>query len=282
MHHDTLSARRIASPVDNSLTSIVIFGASGRMGARIGALALMDPSFDLRGCVVREGSARIGASIAPPEHAPPAPASALGTRPHADATRLETAKNIEKRAVSAHVVIDFSSDAGAAESIAIAERLNAALLVGTTALSPRSIDALKSASRSRAVLVAPNTSLGIAVLSVLLTRACTALGPDYHCSIVESHHAAKKDAPSGTALRLAHAAREAGHTLRDDQILAMRGGDVIGEHTIRFAGPGEYIELTHRATSRDLFARGALHAAAWLKGKPPGWHTMQDVLALPG
>ena len=290
MHHDTLSARRIASPVDNSFTSIVIFGASGRMGARIGALALLDPAFDLRGCVVRDGSSRVGESIALPEGAPQSravdattlPGGAHPAREGAAELHLETAKNIGKTAISAHAVIDFSSDAGVPESIALAERLSAALLVGTTALSARSLDALKGASRSRAVLVAPNTSLGVAVLSVLVTQACKHLGPDYHCSIVEAHHAAKKDAPSGTALRLASAARQAGHALRDDQILSMRGGDVIGEHTIRFAGPGECIELMHRATSRDLFARGALHAAAWLKGKPAGWYTMQDVLALPG
>ncbi len=282
MHHDTLSARRIASPVDNSFTSIVIFGASGRMGARIAALALMDSSLDLRGCVVRDGSTRIGTPVALPDGASAAHSGAPNARSGADVLRLENAKTIEKKAVSAHVVIDFSSDAGVLESIAMAERLNAALLVGTTALSPRSIDALKIASRSRAMLVAPNTSLGVAALSVLIAQASKIFGPDYHCSIVEAHHAAKKDAPSGTALRLAAAVREAGHMLRDDQIVAIRGGDVIGEHTVRFAGPGEYIELTHRATSRDLFARGALRAAAWLKGKPAGWYTMHDVLGLPG
>lgn len=281
MLHDTLASRRNASAVDNSSTfnssptpsaprtAIVVFGASGRMGTRIGALAAVDPSFDLRACATRESSARIGQSIG---------ADSSGGAPHAHT--LKTAKTIEKMGTSADVVIDFSSDAGAIESLALATKLNAALLIGTTALSERTMASLRSAAASRAVLVSPNTSLGIAVLAFLVADACKMLGAGYHCSIIEAHHSAKKDAPSGTALRLAKAARDAGHTLSDDQILAMRSGDVVGEHTVRLAGPGEYIELTHRATTRDLFARGALKCAAWLRGRPPGWYTMQDVVGL--
>lgn len=274
MHHDTLSARRNANTVDNFSTSIVVFG-SGRMGSRIAALACDDRRFDLRACVTHDRSSRLGAIVRE------ARTSGSGAT---DSPRvvLETAKNAEKTAIFSDVVIDFSSESGLHDSIALARALNAALLVGTTGLSPASIDALTIASRDRAVLLAPNTSLGVAALSVLVQHASKILGSEYHCSIVEAHHALKKDAPSGTALRLAQAARDAGHALRDDQIVAIRGGDVIGEHTVRFAGPGEYIELTHRATSRDLFARGALRAAAWLKGKPPKWYTMHDVLGLPG
>lgn len=273
MHHDTLSARRNANAVDNFSTSIIVFG-SGRMGSRIAALACDDRAFDLRACVTHDRSSRLGAIVRE------ACTNANGAT---DSPRvvLETAKNAVKTAVSADVVIDFSSESGLHDSIALAHAMNASLLVGTTGLSPASIDALRAASRDRAVLLAPNTSLGVAALSVLVQQASKLLGSEYHCSIVEAHHAMKKDAPSGTALRLAQAARDAGHALRDDQIIAMRGGDVIGEHTVRFAGPGEYIELTHRATSRDLFARGALRAAAWLKGKPPKLYSMHDVLGLP-
>ena len=95
-----------------------------------------------------------------------------------------------------------------------------------------------------------------------------------------ARHSRKKDAPSGTALRLAAAVRSAGHALRDDQVVAIRGGDVIGEHTVRFAGPGEYIEITHRATTRDLFAIGAIHAAKWLVGKPAGEYSIEDALGM--
>jgi 4-hydroxy-tetrahydrodipicolinate reductase len=121
-------------------------------------------------------------------------------------------------------------------------------------------------------------SLGVAVMARLSRLAATALGKAYHCSIVESHHINKKDAPSGTALRLADACREGGALLPDDQVLAIRGGDVIGEHTVRFAGTGEYLELTHRATTRDLFALGALRAASWIVGKPPGLYSIEDVV----
>jgi 4-hydroxy-tetrahydrodipicolinate reductase len=260
----------MGTDVDNSSTSIIVFGASGRMGSRIVALASTDRAFDIRAAIVRDDSPRAGEIAAP----------ASANRSHA--ISLENAKNAEKTPLSAHVVIDFSSDAGAAESLAIAQRTGASLLVGTTALSDARMAALRHASSSRAILVAPNTSLGVALLSVLVRDACRALGADYHASIVEAHHSAKKDAPSGTALRLARSVRDAGHELRDDQILAMRGGDVVGEHTVRLAGPGEYIELTHRATTRDLFARGALRCAAWLKGRAPGWYTVQDVVGLPG
>ena len=252
--------------MNHSTTSIIVFGASGRMGSRISVLALDDPSFTLAGAVERAGSSRIGQCV--------------GTDPSGREIVLKTPEKLMESKSHADVVIDFTSDEGSVQSARIAEHAKSALLVGTTALSAASIDALKKLSTTRAVLVAPNTSFGVAVLAELASRAAKLLGPSYECSIVEAHHSKKLDAPSGTALRLARAVREVGHPLKDDQILAMRGGDVVGEHTIRFAAQGEYIELTHRATTRDLFARGALHAAAWLKGKPPGWYTINDVLGI--
>ncbi len=256
--------------MSESSTSIIVVGAAGRMGSRIAALALDDPRFALAACVVRDGSSRDGEPLA-------ARAASRSTPPLV----LKNPKKALENAVSCHCVIDFSSDAAVLESIAIARASGAALLVGTTALSDRSVAALRDESRHRAVLHSANTSLGVAVTIDLVARACRLLGDGYHCSIVEAHHIAKKDAPSGTALRIADAVRHAGHTLNDDQILAMRGGDVVGEHTIRLAGAGEYLEITHRATTRDLFARGALHCAAWLRDRPAGWYTMNDVLGLP-
>lgn len=250
----------------HSSTSIIVFGASGRMGSRICALTLDDTSCALVGAIDRASSSRIGQSISGDAHA--------------RAITLQTPEFQAQSSARADVVIDFSSDEGSVHSARIAEHAHAALLVGTTALSDASIAALKKISTIRPVLVAPNTSLGVAVLADLASRAAKLLGPGYECSIVEAHHSRKLDAPSGTALRLARAVRDAGHPLKDDQILAIRGGDVVGEHTIRFAAQGEYIELTHRATTRDLFARGAIHAAKWLKGKPPGWYTINDVLGI--
>ena len=231
------------------------------MGTRLCALAHADQSLALVAAAERAGSPALGAACAGEGSPRIAETGSFSGGFHAD------------------VVIDFTSDAGALDGLALASACGAALLVGSTALTPATHGALRAASRDRAVLVAANTSLGVAVLTDLVARAATNLS-GYEVSIVEAHHSAKKDAPSGTAKRLAQAARDAGAALGDDQVLAVRGGDVIGEHTVRFAGPGEYVEFTHRATSRDVFVRGALRAAAWLRGKPPGWYTIEDVLGI--
>jgi 4-hydroxy-tetrahydrodipicolinate reductase len=251
--------------VNTRATRLIIVGASGRMGARLCQIAHDEDRFTLVGALTRAGSERAAR--------PAATDSAKGPAP----------KITDSAAVfgpsCADVVIDFSSSAGTLAAVELARRVNASLLVGTTALDTPARDLLRAESRSRAVLLAPNTSLGVAALADLVRRAAAML-KDFDCSLVESHHIKKKDAPSGTALRLAEAARKGGANLPNDQVLAVRGGDVIGEHTLRFAGPGEYLELSHRATSRDVFVRGALRAAAWLHGREPGWWTMEDVLGL--
>ncbi|MCX5730743.1 MAG: 4-hydroxy-tetrahydrodipicolinate reductase, partial [Deltaproteobacteria bacterium] len=150
------------------------------------------------------------------------------------------------------------------------------------------------------VVLSPNMSVGVNVMFALVAQAAKVLGNAYDVEIVEMHHGKKKDAPSGTALRLAEVAAEslgrdpgkdvvyARHgmmgerTPREIGVMALRGGDVVGEHTVFFAGQGERLEVTHRATSRDQFARGALRAALWVKGRPPGLYDMHDVLGLRG
>jgi 4-hydroxy-tetrahydrodipicolinate reductase len=255
-----------ASPNVKPPTPIIVFGASGRMGARLCALASASAEHRLIAAIVRDGSPRTGQPV----------------REVSSGALMFANPGIsrELRGFSNTVVIDFSSDVGARDSLAIALDLNAALLVGTTALSASTTDALRAASARIPLLITPNTSIGVAALCAVVKSLSRTLGAPYDCSIVEAHHHHKKDAPSGTALRLAAAARQGGATLNDDQILSIRGGDVVGEHTVRFAGQGEYIELAHRATSRDLFARGALHAAAWLSDKSPGSYSMEDVLGI--
>jgi 4-hydroxy-tetrahydrodipicolinate reductase len=184
-------------------------------------------------------------------------------------------------ALDADVVIDFTSDAGARAALEIARGAGASLLVGTTGLAPETLDLLRGESQRRAVLVAPNTSPGATILATLVAIAARALRDTHDVAIVEAHHAMKKDAPSGTALRLAHAASDAGARINPGQILSIRGGSQVGEHIVRFAGPEEVVELSHHAQSRDLFAEGALRAAGWLHGRKPGWWTMEDVLGLP-
>lgn len=246
-----------------SSTHIIVFGANGRIGARLCALAASDPDLTLHAAVVRSASARTGRALgddAAQCHQPVAPAD---VRP------------------GANVIIDFSSPTGTQAAAELAARLKIALLVGTTGLSDAAQTSLRGLSHQVPVLLAPNTSLGVAVLADAAARVTRLLGPAFSASIVEAHHAMKKDAPSGTATRLAHAVRSAGGTLAADQVVAIRGGDVVGEHTIRFAGPGEYLELTHKATSRDLFVLGALRAAKWLALRSaPGWYSMENVLAM--
>jgi len=177
------------------------------------------------------------------------------------------------------VIIDFSSPAGTIAAAELASSRGAALLVGTTGLDRPQFDRLDRLASDVAVLMAPNTSLGVAVLRFLTTQA-TRLLRDWDIDIVESHHNRKKDAPSGTALALAAAVKAGGRDLAADRIHALRGGDIVGEHQVQFAGPGETIRLEHVAVSRDLFALGALRAAAWLAEKPAGRYTMEDALGL--
>lgn len=195
--------------------------------------------------------------------------------------------------MGADVVIDFSAPESIPMLAHAASRLKIAIVSGTTRLDAEAERMLDVAAKTVPVLWAPNTSVGVHVLKDLAAAAAKALGPDFEVEIVEAHHRAKVDAPSGTAVALVEAvksARQGLHEVRGRDgavgpraegeigVHAVRGGDVVGEHTVMFLGQGERIEITHRATSRDLFARGALRAAAFLLGKPPGRYTMADVL----
>lgn len=173
------------------------------------------------------------------------------------------------------VAVDFSLPEGFDRILGTCVARGAGLVSGTTGLSETQREAMASASGEIPVLWASNFSLGVAVLAELVERAGQAL-PKWDCDVVESHHVHKKDAPSGTAITLGRAASSGGHEVH---YASIRAGDIVGEHTVQFAGPGERIELIHRATSRDVFAHGALTAAAWLKGRAPGSYGMRDVLA---
>lgn len=243
-------------------TSIIVNGATGRTGSRICALAQRDGAFTLVAALTHARSVLLKQPV---PGAPPG------------ATPLEFQA---KTPLPADAVIDFSSDAGAREALNIALDRSAALLVGTTALSAQTLSTLRDESKKIPILVAPNTSIGVAALSVAVANLAAALGPSFSASIVEAHHTAKKDAPSGTALRLAAVIKQGGGDLQDRHILSIRAGDIVGEHTVRFTGHGESIELSHRVTTRDVFALGALRAAAWLRAQPPGWWTIEDVLGI--
>lgn len=264
-------------------TRIAVFGAAGRMGrAIIRAIGETEAS-RLVAAIERPGAAALGTDAGTLAGVTPL-GIALGTdRPNAGA---------------ADVWIDFSSPAATVGNAAAAVSANARLVIGTTGLSSIDKDAIASAATRVPVVLAPNMSVGVNLLLRLVADATRALGPEYDIEIVEAHHRAKRDAPSGTALRLAEAAAEAsGRDLATHAryarhgeigprppaeigIQTVRGGDVVGDHTVFFLGMGERIELTHRASSRETFARGAVRAALWLQGHGPGLYDMRDVLGL--
>lgn len=172
------------------------------------------------------------------------------------------------------VAIDFSLPEGFDAILATCVERGAALVSGTTGLPPAQAEALDRAAARIPVLWASNFSVGVAVLHDLVERAARML-PGWDCDIVEAHHTRKLDAPSGTALTLGAAAEQGGAAPR---YASLRAGDIVGEHLVQFTTAGERIELVHRATNRDIFARGALQAAAWLAGRGPGRYRIRDLL----
>ncbi|MEG3190996.1 4-hydroxy-tetrahydrodipicolinate reductase [Lysobacter sp. D1-1-M9] len=175
------------------------------------------------------------------------------------------------------VAIDFSLPQGFGAILALCVERGAGLVSGTTGLEPPHREALDAASQRIAVLWASNFSLGVAVLSELVERAAAAL-PRWDCNIIESHHVHKQDAPSGTALALGARAEQSGV---EPRYAALRAGDIVGEHTVQFTGLGERIELIHRATNRDIFARGALHAASRLAARSAGAYRLSELFLPP-
>ena len=200
------------------------------------------------------------------------------------------------------MAIHFSSPEATLQHLAWSERHGVATLIGTTGMKGEQRAAMEATRERIAVLITPNTSRGVNVLFWLTEQAARLLGPDYDIEIIEMHHHHKKDAPSGTARGLAEAALRArggdlahglAQELRHGRVgqvgertrheigmHAVRGGDVVGDHTVMLAAPGERLELIHRASSREILASGALVAAAWLSGRPAGRYTMNDVLGL--
>lgn len=235
------------STVTRTPIQLLLNGGTGRMGRRISALVDVDDRFRI--------------ACAP--------------------TRDETIEAIRQTHSQVDVVVDFSSDAGAQRAAGLADAFQCPLLSGTTALSQTTLAQTDHLAGSQAVLIAPNTALGVAVTAHLGAIAARLLGANFDISIIETHHSRKKDAPSGTALRLRDAiCEQVGRRIDDDDIHAVRSGEVIGEHTIEFGGPGERLRITHQAVSRDLFARGAIEAAAWLVGQKPGRYTIEQALGI--
>ena len=267
------------------MTAIAVHGAAGRMGRTLVELVLADPKARLVAALDRPGHAALGQD-----------ASILVGR--AEAVRIKLSEDLVRGLVDAQVVIDFSSPQATAALLKRCAQLSLPAVVGTTGMDDAARHALDTLAAVAPVVAAPNFSIGVNVLWALAERAVQLVGDEFDIEIVEMHHKHKVDAPSGTAVRLtevvAHArglhvasATVAGRTgqvgaRRHDEIgvHALRGGDVVGDHTLVLAGPGERLELTHRAHNREIFARGALRAAYWVVGRPPGLYTMAQVLGI--
>lgn len=234
----------------STITRVLIHGATGRMGQALLRLAAEDPALQVVGAVSRKAGQRVIDGI------PQFGAAELGAVPAFD------------------VAIDFSLPDAFDRVLTTCVSRGSGLVSGTTALSEAQRAAIESASGRIPVVWAANFSLGVAVLNVLVEQAARAL-KHWDCDIVEQHHVHKLDAPSGTALALGTSAAAGGATPR---YAALRAGDIVGEHTVQFAGLGERVELVHRATNRDVFARGALHVARVLHGRPAGLYTIGDLL----
>ncbi len=263
---------------------VVVCGAAGRMGRLLVALAREDGAFTVAGAIEAPGHPAVGRDAGEV-----AGGGTLGVRITDDPEAVCRA---------GQVVIDFSAPAATLAHARLAADRGAALVIGTTGLSATEARELHAiAARTRAV-VAANMSVGVTVLTELVAAAARLLDPSFEIEVVEIHHHAKKDAPSGTALALGRAAATArGQDFdqvvrlareglvgarRPDEIgvVGLRAGDVIGDHTVVLGGLGERLELTHRAQSRDCLARGALRAARWVATRPPGVYSMRDVLGL--
>ncbi|MGC4027725.1 MAG: 4-hydroxy-tetrahydrodipicolinate reductase [Steroidobacteraceae bacterium] len=260
---------------------VAIIGVGGRMGRALLCAIGETPDMRLAAAVARPGSAVIGQDAGTlVGHAPSGVsivADPVAVLPQVD------------------VAIDFSRVDASARNAAACAAAGVPLLIGTTGQDAAQLAAIDAAARQTAVLVAANTSLGLNVLSELVRRAAAALPAGFDIEIFETHHRHKVDAPSGTALALGDAAAAGrGHALQRPVPLTgsepgprqpggigfavARGGDVVGEHEVRFLGAGEQLRLAHVATDRAIFARGALAAARWLAGRAPGRYRMSDFL----
>ena len=224
-----------------SRVRVTLIGARGRMGQTIVDLAKDDPKIDIF-------------------------------------AQCDLGDAIQPAMKDCDVAIDFSNAGAIEEVCGAALQHRKALVIGTTGHSPEQRKIIENAAKSLPIVFASNFSVGVNALFALTRRAAEILRSEFEPQIVETHHKMKKDAPSGTAKTLGEILKETVKT--EISIESIREGDVVGEHTVSFVGPGERLELTHRAGSREIFARGALVAAQWIVGKPTGLYSMQDVLGI--
>jgi 4-hydroxy-tetrahydrodipicolinate reductase len=260
---------------------VAVIGVTGRMGRSIVLAANESGDAQIVAGVASATSAESGKDV--------------GELAGIGSSGITVTSDLRSALSSCDVALDFSNAAATAANVAACASARTPVVIGTTGFSSDALHAIQSASQSTAVLLAPNTSIGVTLLIELVRAAAKALPNEFDIEISEAHHRNKRDAPSGTALALGRAAAE-GRSQDFDQVARLsrsgesprrageigfavtRGGDVVGDHTVLFAGTGEQMLLGHRATDRAVFARGALRAAAWLAGRPAGQYAMRDVV----
>lgn len=263
---------------------LAIAGAAGRMGRVLTRIVNETPGAEVAGGIEPKGSSHVGADMG--ELAGLGP---LGVTITDDAVSLFT---------KIDGIIDFTVPAATLALAELSAQARIVHVIGTTGIDEAGEARIRAASRHARIVKSGNMSLGVNLLSVMVKKVAAALGEDFDIEVLEMHHKHKIDAPSGTALLLGQAAADGrgidlkarsvrsrdGHTgarpMGDIGFATLRGGSVVGEHTVMFAGPSERIELTHKAESRDIFARGAVRAALWGFDKKPGLYSMIDVLGL--
>lgn len=230
-----------------------IAGACGKMGRRIYELVSQDKELEVGLALEKKGTPLIGKELG----------------------RLKVSSNLDGLFL-VDVLVDFTLPEAVEEHLNYVAKYKKALVLGTTGLTDAQVNKVLEISKVVPVVYSPNMSVGVNVLLAVLGQIAKKLGPEYSVEIVEAHHKAKKDAPSGTAKKLAEVIKDV--TKKDIPVHSIRLGDIFGDHTVVFCGNSERIEIKHQAHSRDLFAVGALKAVKWIMHKPAGLYTMQDVL----
>lgn len=264
--------------------SVAILGASGRMGRALIDATLRTDHLSLSAAVERAGNPSIGVDA--------------GVMVGLAASGVPVSESLDTAIRKSSVVVDFTAPGATLAAIEACRAAGVPIVIGTTGFTPEQKLLIAEAARQVPLCIAANYAIGVNVALKLVELAARTLGPDYDVEIVEAHHRHKVDAPSGTALAFGEAAAagldrdlrsnavfgregQTGARMRETIGFAtVRGGDVVGDHTVLFLGDGERVEISHRATNRANFANGALRAAAWLVGKPAGLYSMRDVLSL--
>ncbi|HYG89009.1 MAG TPA: 4-hydroxy-tetrahydrodipicolinate reductase [Azospirillum sp.] len=263
---------------------IGVVGCAGRMGQMLVREIAATP-----GCTVVGGTERVGGAMVGKD---------IGTVAGLDPLGIAVVDDPAVLFADADAVIDFTSPDAAERHAALAAQSETAYILGTTGLNPVQQAAVAAAATHTPIVQAPNMSVGVNLLFALVEQVARTLGEDYDIDVLEMHHRNKVDAPSGTALGLGRAAaagrgvalEDVWQKVRDGHtgvrprgeigFATLRGGDVIGDHTVVFAGDGERVELTHKASGRQIYAKGAVRAALWAADKQPGLYSMRDVLGL--